>query len=199
MDGRPMTIPSPNPEAWLIVSSFGGAVRSGTQNLETVPGLLKRLLAEDMWRCFNAPRHGVVTYDSFAEFLNTHPPAGIGVDVEVVRNLLRNDVAATDLLDQALRQPPGTHPARDIITSRGNGTSRAGALRRLRDQQPALHTAVLAGELSPHAAMVQAGYRPRTVTVPIDDDLRLAAALRRHLNPERRRTLIAALLEQNAT
>jgi hypothetical protein len=51
---------------------------------------------------------------------------------------------------------------KDINTSgRPTGTSRACALRRLRDQRPDIHARVLAGEISPHAGMVEAGFRKR--------------------------------------
>jgi len=39
------------------------------------------------------------------------------------------------------------------------GTSRQYALRKLRRDAPAIHARVLAGELSPHAGMIEAGFR----------------------------------------
>jgi hypothetical protein len=52
----------------------------------------------------------------------------------------------------------------DIHTSeRPSGTSAAAFIRRLRRDAPAIHARVLAGELTPHAGMVDAGFRkPRT-------------------------------------
>jgi hypothetical protein len=44
-------------------------------------------------------------------------------------------------------------------SDRPAGNSRAYALRRLREQRPDIHARVLGGELSPHAAMVEAGFR----------------------------------------
>lgn len=49
---------------------------------------------------------------------------------------------------------------------------------KLRKDRPDLHAQVLAGELSPHAAMVEAGFRKRTITVPLEPGA--AATLRRH-------------------
>jgi len=54
------------------------------------------------------------------------------------------------------------------ITPRGRGTSARGALRRLRTQRPDLHEDVIQGKLSPHRAMVQAGFRRPTATVYVD-------------------------------
>ena len=186
-----------------LIDSLGSMLSNGGSSLRIVPNLLRRVLLEDAWREFET-KLGVVSRPmTFEEFVVTPPLRGLGASVALVRRIVADDIEVTDLLDQALRQPTGRPPAEghesvynihsSIASIRPSGTNQARALRRLRDQQPELHTAVLAGELSPHAAMVQAGYRPRTVTVPIDDDQRLAAALRRHLDPERRRTLIAAL------
>ena len=182
-----------------LIDSLGSMLSNGGSSLRIVPDLLRRVLLEDAWREFET-KLGVISRPmTFEEFVVTPPLRGLGASVALVRRIVADDIEVTDLLDQALRQPVGANVGSDNVTTRGDGNNRAGALRRLRDQQPELHTAVLAGELSPHAAMVQAGYRPRTVTVPIDDDQRLAAALRRHLDPERRKTLSAALLAEGAT
>lgn len=68
--------------------------------------------------------------------------------------------------------------------SQHRGTSREYALRRLRKDAPKLHARVLSGQMSPHAAMVQAGFRPATFTIRGDSAESIAAALRRRLSPE---------------
>jgi hypothetical protein len=47
-------------------------------------------------------------------------------------------------------------------------TGRDTAHRRLRKDRPDLHAQVLAGEITPHAAMIEAGFRRKTITVPVD-------------------------------
>lgn len=60
---------------------------------------------------------------------------------------------------------------------RANSSARA--LRALRTHAPEQHARVLAGELSPHRAMVEAGLRKPTWTAPADiDDLARALARR---------------------
>jgi hypothetical protein len=49
--------------------------------------------------------------------------------------------------------------------SRPTGTSRATALRRLRKDRPDIHARVLKGELSAHAAMIEAGFRKKPGSV----------------------------------
>lgn len=58
------------------------------------------------------------------------------------------------------------------------------ALRRLRKQRPDLHAQVLAGQSSPHAAAVEAGFRRRRISVPADDPERAVAALARHFSAD---------------
>lgn len=101
-----------------------------------------------------------------------------------------DDPEAVDLLDRALQNPPSAHIAFDNVQGTApTGTSADAALRRLRKDRPDLHARVLARELSPHAAMVEAGFRPRTITAPVDDMAKLADALKRHLTPEQIATL----------
>jgi hypothetical protein len=76
---------------------------------------------------------------------------------------LRDDIEAIDMIDEAVRNPIGTnqHVGVDNVhrLKRRDGNSRDHALRRLRDHRPDLHARVLAGELSPHRAMINAGLR----------------------------------------
>ena len=67
--------------------------------------------------------------------------------------------------DRANRRPAHRHIDHDVYNGNANihvrpsGTSAAAALRRLERYRPDLLDRVLAGELSAHAAMVEAGFR----------------------------------------
>lgn len=75
------------------------------------------------------------------------------------------------------------------------GNSRQRALRKLRKSRPDLHERVLSGGLTPHGAMVEAGFRERTITVPADVG-KAAKVLARHFDIT---ALILALVkERNA-
>jgi hypothetical protein len=83
---------------------------------------------------------------------------------------IKNRAAAAqkdDAADQANQRPAHKHRDRDVynndgdINIRPSGTSRAYALRRLREARPDIHARVLAGELTPHAGMVEAGFRKK--------------------------------------
>lgn len=122
----------------------------------------------------------------------TPPLSGLGTTVELIERIVKDNEGTLDLLNQALQRPAGNPTGNNQYSSGINnnvinstmeqGNSTEYALRRLRDQRPDLHTQVLTKELSPHAAMVLAGFRHRTVTIPVDDVDRMAKTLRRHLN-----------------
>ena len=72
------------------------------------------------------------------------------------------------------------HKASNNITS-FRGTDPTYALARLKRDRPDLLERVKSGELSPHAAAVEAGFRKKTFTIPADPQ-KAAAALRRHFD-----------------
>lgn len=64
------------------------------------------------------------------------------------------------------------------------GTGRDYSLWRLSRDAPALYGDVLAGRLTPHAAMIQAGLRPLSFTVRASSPEVVAATIRRRLPPD---------------
>lgn len=60
----------------------------------------------------------------------------------------------------------------------------------LRKDRPDLHAQVLDGELSAHAAAVQAGFRPRTITLRLTTPESIAATLCRQLDPDMLRAVV---------
>ena len=114
------------------------------------------------------------------EIVTTDAPEGLGTELETIKRLCRDDVEAVGLIDQVTARPKHVHASDSdnvTITKRGNRAD--AALRRLRKDRPDLHERVLAGELSPHAAAVEAGFRKRAISIPREPKA-AAAALRRH-------------------
>lgn len=173
-----------------LVESLGSALRDGEHGLNTVPALILRVLEEESWREFVTKRGEHVEHERFADFVCTPPLKGLGADPVLVRRIVKDDPKALDLLDQALQNPAHVHIGHsdvdniNISEGRPDGTSAAQALRRLRNDAPELHEQVIAGALSAHAAMVQAGFRPKTFTVRADRPESIARSLRKHLTPE---------------
>jgi hypothetical protein len=169
----------------LTIESLASSLSSGGAALKNVPALLRQVLESGVWKDFTTTRGERVAHDTWESFVTTLPLKGLGATADMIRNLCAGEPRVLDLLDQAMQRAPSLH-AVDIINSsdRPAGTSQAQALRRLRKDAPELHAEVLAGHLSPHAAMVKAGFRRRTVSVPMGDPERTAAAILRHMPPE---------------
>ena len=112
-----------------------------------------------------------------------------GTTVYLIRSIVADNTATLDLLDQALQQKPGDWSTKDSIlyniqdSKAPSGTSETAALRRLRKDRPDLHAEVLAGNLTAHAAMVQANFRPRTFTVRPDPES-AARTIRKYMTTE---------------
>lgn len=167
----------------------------GGSALQDVPGLLVKVLENEVWREFPTPRGQVAKHDTFVSFVTTPPTQGLGANVDLLRRLVADDPRARDLLDRALQRTCADNKPGNNVPKRPEGNEAEKALRRLRKDRPDLHQDVLQGQISPHAAMVKAGFRPRTVTVRLDDPRRAAQTLRNKLTPDQRQELAAYLLE----
>ena len=74
------------------------------------------------------------------------------------------------------------------------GNSKDYSLRRLQRERRDLHQDVLAGRISAHRAMVKAGLRKASLSVPLDAE-GFAKAIQRHLGADQLRTLGQVLHE----
>lgn len=83
---------------------------------------------------------------------------------------------------------------RDYAREAPTGTSVSYAVRRLKNNRPDLYEQVKAGELTPNRAMVEAGFRAKSITID-DDPQRAARRLLRHFQGERLEALMRALSE----
>lgn len=167
-----------------LVDALSSALDRGGHGIAHAPALLRQVLEDESWREFETLRGEMVRHERFTEFVVTPPLKGLGTSVDLVKRVVADDAVALDLLDQALQNQAGNPGNVDNINDRPTGTSREQALRRLRKDAPELHADVLAGRLSAHAAMVKAGFRSRTVSVPVSQPERVADALRKHMSPE---------------
>jgi hypothetical protein len=151
----------------------------------------------------------------FWEFVQKPTPKGLGTTIPKLRRFCAADEDAIRLLDlldaSAAREPGGANnphgckgkPKDDTIINDDNihsdcnndrssptGTSREAALRKLRKDRPDLHEQVVNGDKTPHAAMLEAGFRKPTMTVPKEDIPALARALRNRLTDDQIAELI---------
>src|SRR6266496_2587115 len=179
------------------VAMLSDALRRGGSALESVPQQIRHLLASHEWEHFVTRLGKEVRHERFAEFVTTPPLAGLGASIDLIRRLLGDDTVALNLLDEALRAPHGGDHSKvnNMKVAQPRGTSRAYALRRLRKDAPELHAEELAGRLKPNAAMVKAGFRPRTLTVPLGRPDSVAQTLIKHMEPEELIALVRLLAD----
>ena len=185
-------------EADAVVDALGKTMRSGEAGLKVVPALLVRLIDEDLWRDRVIVKTGErVAFDRFTDFVTTEPLEGLGADLPILRRLCCGNPEALDAIDRVTQNANGgdrrsANRLYNVQTDAPAGNSAARSLRKLRNQAPTLHQRVLDGELSPHAAMVEAGFRKKTMTIPADVD-GIARAIMRRFDPDEIAEIIALL------
>ncbi|MFG3311840.1 hypothetical protein ACGF0C_07750 [Streptomyces albidoflavus] len=201
-----------NPKAnAALVEALGSALREGEHGLKTGPALLVRVLSEESWRSFVTQRGEEVKHQRFEHFVTMPPLKGLGASMRLIDKLIESvedraeRAQARNLLDEILQREHGgdrrskaanfkldnIQLESDVVAP--SGTSREAGLRRLRKDRPDLHADVLAGRLSTHAAMVEAGFRKRKISIPVASPGDAARALRRNLEPGQIKELVELL------
>lgn len=159
------------------------------QSLANVPGLLKKIIAGNMWqeRVVKQTKEKV-RYTKFVDFVQDYPPDGLHTKMDVLMRICQSyqDMEAVDLLaqvsagskggnnnpyGQAGKPETGINVDNVNIDSAGarpTGNSAAATMRRLSKDYPSIHERVLSGELSPNAAAIEAGFRARKMQLSTD-------------------------------
>ncbi|MFD9948333.1 hypothetical protein ACFWYW_21435 [Nonomuraea sp. NPDC059023] len=183
-----------------IVAEVSAVIGEARPTLARAATGVRALLDAEAWREFTGPGGELVEHGDLVEFITADPPRGLGVTPGLVRALVADDLDVAAQLDQALlaatpaRQPQPEEPETpEELDEARVAAPETPALRRLREDAPALHSKVVAGELSTNAAMVQAGFRPRTISVPVSRPENAAKALRRNLSREELVELVTLL------
>ena len=186
------------PTPGAVIDSLASSMRHGLSGLERVPELVIQVCEHSLWREWVTKRGEPAGHKRFEDFVTTEPLKGLGTTVEALKRACRDSQDARNAIDAAMQRPAHRPTGTlDNIKGYADGTSTEQALRRLRKDRPDLHEAVLEERLSAHAAMVEAGFRPRTATVRLDDPEKIATTLRKRLSPEQLRQL-AQLLTKDA-
>lgn len=195
-----------------IVTLLHSELIEGVMELSNVPKLLQLVLEEELWQEQIIPEtREVVRFESFVDFIQTPPPAGLGTDFDTLWRLSHHDPLLLDLLDRAVQREPGAPEKNQSIDNllanvdnihsydiknkieRPTGTSKQAGLRQLRKKNPELHAKVIASELTVNAAMLQAGLRTKQVTVFVDP-YRAATKLEKIFQQEDFIKLVALLM-----
>jgi hypothetical protein len=186
-----------------IVTSLARLVNSTGWELKSLPGMVKRVITENMWpeRIVRVTGE-VARFNSFAEFVTTPPPAGLGTDIETLERLCRDDAEAITLLRQTTTRPRGgdtrspdaqTNSNNVTIETPDRGNTRAYTLDRLSRERPDLYQRVVNKELTANAAAIEAGWRKRKVQLDPEPQA-VVSFIMRHFNDEERAYIVRALL-----
>lgn len=173
------------------------------RELEHLPELLIDIVAHERWLEFERPNGEVQTYrpGEFHRFASTPPTRGLGTSVEFLQRVCHDNPVALDALDRVTargrivaRDEAGRVRSLDSNDPTPQENTAQGSIRKLRKAAPELHERVLAGELTPNAAMVEAGFRRPRRSLYIDDPTDAARLLAGWFGP-RLGDLLAALAE----
>lgn len=190
---------------WTVVREVISSTTTGVDVMSALPGLVERLLDEEAWREFDAPSPiGPVKYETFRQFVEAKP-AGLGSRLGQLKALCgdRHDLAerVQRLYDeeiQPLAMPGELGRGRkkrvdQVNSSAQGGNSRDYVIARLERDDPQLAQQVKRGEITATAAARQKGWRKPQITVASPGSI--AAALRRHLDPDDIAQLVRLLLD----
>jgi hypothetical protein len=143
-----------------------------TGGLRQFPSLLKKVIAERAWER-RVCRGKVVELGGLRELITAKPVEGWGEDPSKVEAVIRDDPEALAAFREAMKhQGERTDFDDNVIEVERSpvGNSRAYSIVRVqRECDPETVAAVMAGEMSPNAALVKAGVREnRQVYIPRD-------------------------------
>ena len=188
-----------------LVDTLSVTAIYGAGHLTYCPHYLRAVLERDAWRHFaDLHTREVFEHDDFDVFARAKCPAGLGIPDGIAGLIRICEVVKGEDSDVSLRLlrgmvPAAREPHRPVREEKPNnirlpeyGTNRTYTLARLKRDAPELADRVIAGELSAHAAAVQAGFRSRKVQVPATVE-GFARAIERHLTDDDRMALLDLL------
>lgn len=154
-------------EKGTLVETLWNAVDHGSVTLDQIPGIVRRVIDTEAWK-ERIYRGKTYTHERFIDFITTKPLAGCGWDPDKVLALIKGDADLERCWREMVTPEKGKHhdDSNNITISRG--TDRTYTLSRLKREAPALYQKVLDKKLSPNAAAIQAGFRIKTISVPLD-------------------------------
>ena len=140
-----------------------------TGGLRQFPSLLKKVIATRAWE--RRTVHGkVVELGSLRELITSKPVGGWGEDPSKVEAVIRDDPEALAAFREAMKHQGKADDFSYNVREESSGNSRAYSISRVqRECDAETVAAVMAGEMSPNAALVKAGVREnRQVYIPRD-------------------------------
>lgn len=150
-----------------------------SETVEQIPDQVKRVIENGWWK-ERRPRKmsgKEFRYSTFGEFVEDHPPQGLGIKLDMLRKLCEDDPAALVAIREASTMQRGNPTGNNQFTDTGNnniiinsnkpmqGTYKDYTLYRIKQERPDLYERVLKKEMSANKAAIEAGFRKKMVSV----------------------------------
>ena len=184
-----------------ITHSLSIAVKWGGEGLINVPNLLKKVIAERMWKKrFVVMLGQTVEFERFEDFVFAQPPEGIGTNLRMLKNLCHFDSYVDYLLELTIAgiDIPSNTDKSFIETSSPIDDSRRYLVWRLLEKGSinVVHQ-LLTQAITPSQAKKIIGVESLRRAVQIDDPYSTARTLRKFMLPSDRLELARLLLEDD--
>ena len=156
----------------ILIRGLQNVVDEGSHGIDSLPKFIKKVIREEAWTIRIVESTGqVVEFDSFQQFVESHPPEGLGCSLDRLQRLCDDDDEAGLMIRRATTKEPH-RPKKgesndNIISNSAQGTAKSYTLDRLDRERPDLYERVVDGEMSANAAAIKAGFRTKTVSVPV--------------------------------
>jgi len=203
---------------WLVTSQLKAGGTDPTLLFEIIEDIIER---RD-WEWLPLGNGSKEPVGSFRRLIEAPPPVGCDLPADKLLTLLRLEhraerntkavrermAALRDTVRQLLdaELPPIAtqgRPKRDDKVGITNFNERENdstyALQRLKRDRPDIADKVVRGELSANAAAIEAGFRPRKVSINMEDAHSAARSLLRHMDAETLNELVHLLAQELAT
>jgi len=166
-------------ERGQLASTARECFARGDGSLAQFPRILKKVIRERVWER-RALRGRVYELPNLRALITSKPLAGWNEDPKKVEALLKDDPEALAMFREEMKQElPNPDGHNQHTPGKGNnvtptrvqkGNARAYSIARVqRECDPKTVAAVMAGKMSPNAALVKAGLRKnRQISIPLD-------------------------------
>jgi hypothetical protein len=171
--------------------------------LKYFPGLLKKIIVNKSWQC-RVNMGTTIELGSLRELVTEFPIRGWGEDPKKIEAVIKDDPEVLAMFREAMKQQgnnqytksKGDNVPRAKRAERSN--ARAYSVTRVQQEcKPEVFAKVMAGEMSPNAALVKAGIREnRQVYLPRDPK-KAWRKLREHFGAEFMQAMVAHETERS--
>ena len=119
----------------ILIRGLQNVVDEGSHGIDSLPKFIKKVIREEAWAIRIVESTGqVVEFDSFQQFVESHPPEGLGCSLDRLQRLCDDDDEAGLMIRRATTKEPH-RPKKgesndNIISNSAQGTAKSHTLDR---------------------------------------------------------------------